>query len=250
MRKVVKRFFGSEKVIVKKYQNCEEVILNRPDKLNALDPEIFITLSQKTKKWEENSNPPSLFILKGNGDRAFCAGGDVSSLYHLKKAAQSDSIIPSSSINFFRKGYTMHYDLSTAKPLGVAIWENLVVGGGVGMSVNFPFKIATESTSLSIPEARIGFFVDAGNSWFFSRLENGLGYYLTLTGAFFRGREVKQAGIATHFVPKHNLDKLEEKLKYEMPSGKNELEQAIKAALEETEEKIDEDLPILEIIKK
>lgn len=66
----------------------------------------------------------------------------------------------------------------------------LTVGGGVGLSLFAPFRIATERTVFAMPETLIGYFPDVGASYFLPRLDGGIGLYLGLTGARVEGREV------------------------------------------------------------
>jgi 3-hydroxyisobutyryl-CoA hydrolase len=56
------------------------------------------------------------------------------------------------------------------------------VGGGVGLSTNCPFRVATERTIFAMPETLIGFFPDVGATYFLPRLDGELGIYLGLTG--------------------------------------------------------------------
>jgi len=60
------------------------------------------------------------------------------------------------------------------------------MGGGVGISIFAPIKIATENTVFAMPEAKIGFFTDIGASHFLPRLKKKIGFYLALTGARLR----------------------------------------------------------------
>jgi len=64
------------------------------------------------------------------------------------------------------------------------------VGGGVGLSINAPFRVATEKTVFAMPETKIGYIPDVGASFFMSRLDGYLGTYLALTGAQVFGRDV------------------------------------------------------------
>lgn len=61
--------------------------------------------------------------------------------------------------------------------------DGIVMGGGVGVSIHAPIRIATEASVFAMPEAKIGFFTDVGGGYFLSRLRSNLGYYLGLTGA-------------------------------------------------------------------
>lgn len=64
------------------------------------------------------------------------------------------------------------------------------MGGGVGLSVNAPFRIATENTLFAMPETKIGYCPDVGATFFLSRLDGEIGTYLGLTGESISGRDV------------------------------------------------------------
>ena len=64
------------------------------------------------------------------------------------------------------------------------------MGGGVGLSVHAPFRIATENTVFAMPETTIGFFPDVGASFFLPRLDGGLGTYFALTSETLTGVDV------------------------------------------------------------
>jgi 3-hydroxyisobutyryl-CoA hydrolase len=64
------------------------------------------------------------------------------------------------------------------------------VGGGVGLAVHAPFRIATEKTLFAMPETKIGYFPDVGASFFMSRMDGEIGTYLALTADTLVGRAV------------------------------------------------------------
>lgn len=82
------------------------------------------------------------------------------------------------------------------------------MGGGVGLSVHAPFRIATENTGWCMPETSIGFFPDVGASFFLSRLDGELGTYFGLTSALLDGVQAYHAGLATHYLHSSVLSKL------------------------------------------
>lgn len=86
------------------------------------------------------------------------------------------------------------------------------MGGGVGLSVHAPFRIATENTMFAMPETAIGFLPEVGGSFFLSRLDGQIGTYLGLTGKRLKGTDVLYSGVATHFVPSSRLPALESRL--------------------------------------
>ena len=62
------------------------------------------------------------------------------------------------------------------KPILIALMDGIVMGGGVGISINAPIKIVTERSIFAMPEGRIGLFTDVGGGHFLSRLKNNLGF--------------------------------------------------------------------------
>lgn len=57
-------------------------------------------------------------------------------------------------------------------PIQISVWNGIVMGGGVGISVHSPIRIATEKTVFAMPETGIGFFTDVGGSYFLARLKD------------------------------------------------------------------------------
>lgn len=86
------------------------------------------------------------------------------------------------------------------------------MGGGVGLSVHAPIRIATENTIFSMPETSIGFFPDVGGSFFLPRLEGYIGTYLALTSNTLNGVNAFYTGIATHYIDSSSLPNLTARL--------------------------------------
>ena len=173
--------------------SLREFVLNRPKQLNALTLNMVRELTPRLQAHEVNDDV-NTYIIRGVGDKAFCAGGDVVALH---KAGSSGKV--KDALTFFREEYRLNYLVSRlAKPY-IAWLNGVTMGGGVGLSVHGRFRVATENTYFAMPETAIGFFPDVGGSHFLSRLENDLGTYLALTGARLRGSDTVHAGIATHF---------------------------------------------------
>ena len=87
------------------------------------------------------------------------------------------------------------------------------MGGGVGLSVHAPIRIATENTVFAMPETGIGFFPDVGGSFFLPRILEGFtGVYLGLLGKVLDGVEAYYAGLATHYLDSSVLGNLTARL--------------------------------------
>jgi 3-hydroxyisobutyryl-CoA hydrolase len=91
------------------------------------------------------------------------------------------------SIAYFGLEYQLDHLIATYTKPYVAFMDGITMGGGVGLSVHAPFRIATENTRFAMPETKIGFFPDVGASFFLPRLEGQVGTYLALTSEQLKG---------------------------------------------------------------
>ncbi|XP_049389250.1 3-hydroxyisobutyryl-CoA hydrolase 1-like [Solanum stenotomum] len=201
---------GTDQVLVEERTNVRTFILNRPNQLNALSYQMLSQLLELLHASKTNSKV-KIIILKGNG-RAFCAGGDVTSIVH--NIHQKGNWKPGA--DYVREQYTLNYVMATYSKPQVSILNGIVMGGGLGVSVHGRFQVATEKTVCAMPEAALGVFPDVGASYFYSRLPGFFGNstweYAGLTGARFDGAEMLACGLATHFVPSDRLPFLEQEL--------------------------------------
>lgn len=128
----------------------------------------------------------NVIVIKGAG-RAFCAGGDVAVLAQdCAKGEEGQQ----ASRDYFALEYKLDHLIATYPKPYVAFIDGITMGGGVGLSVHAPFRIATEKTVFAMPETTIGFFPDVGASFFLPRMDGELGTYLALTSERLRGPEV------------------------------------------------------------
>ncbi|KAI8356120.1 ClpP/crotonase-like domain-containing protein [Choanephora cucurbitarum] len=192
-------------VITKSNLAVREIVLNRPKKLNALNLDMVRAIKPELQAWEK-SDLAKVILLKSSGGKGFCAGGDVKTVVDLAQAND-----PNAS-KFFEEEYQLDHLIGTLETPYVAIMDGITMGGGVGLSVHAPFRIATENTLFAMPETGIGFLPEVGGSFFLSRLDGQLGTYLGLTGKRLKGTDVFYAGIATHYVPHSRLSALEARL--------------------------------------
>ncbi|KAG0246288.1 ClpP/crotonase-like domain-containing protein [Mortierella sp. GBAus27b] len=193
-------------VLQRKHLSSRTFILNRPKALNALNLSMVRCMTPQLQAWDA-SDLCKVIVLKGSGDKAFCAGGDVRSIVELAKADRHDD-----GMSFFAEEYRLNHMIATLKTPFVAILNGITMGGGVGLSVHAPFRIATEKTQFAMPETNIGLFPDVGGSFFLPRLDGETGTYLGLVGTRLKGIDTVFAGIATHYVPSDRLAALEERL--------------------------------------
>jgi enoyl-CoA hydratase len=181
-------------VLIRQDNNLGRLTLNRPQALHALNHEMVEALTTALLAWRHDSNI-KVVMIDHAGPRGFCAGGDIAM---LAASGATDSL---EARAFFHAEYRLnHLIFSYPKPI-VAIMDGIVMGGGVGLSIHAPFRIATERTLFAMPETGIGLFPDVGGGWFLPRLEGQIGIWLALTGARLKAPDALRAGVATHYVP-------------------------------------------------
>ncbi|XP_026127229.1 3-hydroxyisobutyryl-CoA hydrolase, mitochondrial isoform X2 [Carassius auratus] len=195
---------GSE-VLFEKVGNAGVITLNRPKALNALNLTMIRHIYPQLKKWDKDSET-DLVVIKGAGEKAFCAGGDIRAITEAGKTG--DSLAQ----DFFREEYILNNTIGTYPKPYVALIDGITMGGGVGLSVHGRFRVATEKTLFAMPETGIGLFPDVGGGYFLPRLQGKLGLFLALTGIRLKGRDVQRVGLATHFVQSDKIASLEKDL--------------------------------------
>lgn len=181
--------------------------LNRPQKLNSLNASMARKIIPRLKEWEV-SELAQMIIIAGNGPRAFCAGGDVAAL--ARQNTSPEGIEASKS--YFQLEYQLDHLIATYSKPYIAYMDGITMGGGVGLSVHAPFRIATERTVFGMPETSIGFFPDVGGGFFLPRLEGYIGTYLALTSAQLKGVQAYWTGVATHYIHSSALSALTARL--------------------------------------
>jgi enoyl-CoA hydratase len=144
------------------------ITLTRPDVLNALSCEMCHLLDEKLKIWQDNSSIKAV-IIKGAGNKAFCAGGDVRAI--VEQGSENNSIAK----EFFATEYRMNARIFHFEKPFIALLDGIVMGGGVGVSIHGSHRIITENTLFAMPESAIGLIPDVGGSYFLPRMPGALG---------------------------------------------------------------------------
>jgi len=183
--------------------------LDAPKALNALTLPMIEMLDERLRAWA--SDPGIVCVLlRGNGPKAFCAGGDVRAL--VQACREHPGSVPPLAASFFASEYRLDHHLHTyPKPL--LCWgHGHVLGGGMGLLQGAAVRIVTPSSRLAMPEISIGLYPDVGASWFLARLPGKLGLFLGLTGAPLNARDALDLGLADRFLGEHQQEALIEEL--------------------------------------
>ena len=234
--------------------NLGIITLNNPKALHALTMEMIYCLQDVLGQWcrPDSASPNAAvnaILFKSFYDPSqppkvysFCAGGNVKDVYYAGKqrslaSSPSDTKTMEEKSHlthdFFRQEYIVNHMLSqlngstcsvaaasTAQqsklPTQISLWDGIVMGGGVGISIFGKYRVATERTVFAMPETAIGLFPDVGALYILPHIlrqfNTGLAPYLLLTGTRLFPHDIVKTGLATHYVPSDQLPLLERTL--------------------------------------
>ena len=185
------------------------ITLNSPKSLNALGMDMISLIYPKLKQWQTQDDIVAVF-LQGEGDKAFCAGGDIVYMYN-DIIADKGNFSPGVE-KYFASEYELDHLIHTFnKPF--IVWGNgIVMGGGLGLMVGGSHRVVTESSRIAMPEISIGLYPDVGGSYFLNRMPNNCGMFLGLTGASINAADAKYCHLADYFVASENKNLLMDQL--------------------------------------
>ncbi|MHC8305968.1 enoyl-CoA hydratase/isomerase family protein [Pseudomonas sp. PB3P13] len=179
--------------------------LNRPAGLNAITLDMVRHLQRQLDAWAQDPQINAV-VLRGAGEKAFCAGGDIRSLYDSFKSG--DTLHKDFFVEEYALDLTIHH---YRKPV-LALMDGFVLGGGMGLVQGADLRVVTDKSRLAMPEVAIGYFPDVGGSYFLSRIPGELGIYLGVSGVQIRAADALYCGLADWYLESAGLGALDEQL--------------------------------------
>ena len=184
---------STDEVIIERRGSAGIIRLNRPKALNSLTLPMVRTI---TSALEEFAIDPAIaaVIVKGEGERGFCAGGDIRLLHQSGKEGSDGAE------TFWREEFRLNHAISRYPKPYVVLMDGITMGGGVGLSAHGSRRSDNERTRHAKPETGIGYFPDVGATWLLPRAPGEAGTWLGLTGLTVDAADVLHAGFADHCV--------------------------------------------------
>lgn len=189
-------------IIAEKQGRAGVISLNRPEAMNALNIGMIRQIDAALDRFQGDAEIFCV-VLTSSTDRAFSAGGDMRRVRELALAQQFDE-----AELFFQEEYALIEKIANYPKPYISLIDGICMGGGMGISANGAYRIATERAVFAMPETAIGFVPDVGGSYFLSRMPNCSGTWLGLTGATVRGFDAHGLGISTHLTVAESLPDL------------------------------------------
>jgi enoyl-CoA hydratase/carnithine racemase len=206
--------------------------LNAEKSLNALAHDMIRLLDPQLRRWAADPDIACV-VLHGAGEKAFCAGGDIRSLYQLLK--EHPGAVPNlTAMEYFADEYRLDY-LIHRYPKPLLVWgSGIVLGGGLGLMAGASHRVVTETSRIGMPEVTIGLFPDVGASWFLQRMPVRTGLFMALTGVQINGHDAVVGGLADYFLRSTDRDALFARLpSAQWTTDPSENRQALSALLRE-----------------
>jgi enoyl-CoA hydratase len=220
--------FKTEKVLLELKDAVAVITLNRPEKSNAFDGDVWLGLEEAARQIKFNPGVKAA-VLAGAG-RAFCGGLDI-------KAALSEGV--SLGDRTLRDGFeTLQYlsgifTLYETLPVPViAAVNGGCIGVGMELALACDIRIASQQALFSIPEVVYGIIADCGGTQRLPRIVGpGMAKELVLTGRRIDASEALRIGLVNHVYPEETLMEEAFKMAQEIVALPETAVQASKRAL-------------------
>jgi enoyl-CoA hydratase len=181
---------------VTNYQEIMVVTLNRPTALNALNNEMFTELDDVIAHVKYDSET-SVVIFTGAGNKAFCAGADITEFVDVDYF-QSQKVIEKGQA-IFRKVELL------GKPTIAAI-NGYALGGGLELSLACTVRLASNNAKFALPEVKLGMIPGYGGTQRLPRIiGKGKALELLITGRRIAADEALSLGLVNHVYNQENL---------------------------------------------
>jgi len=183
---------------IRKEGRTGRITLTRPKALNALSYEMCLAIEDALDAWAGDDDV-RLVVIDAEGDKAFCAGGDITSLYKAGKAGDFEF-----GRRFWRDEYRLNAKIAAYPKPYVAFLQGFTMGGGVGIGCHGSTRVVCGSSIIAMPECGIGLVPDVGGSLLLARAPGRVGEYLGTTATRMGPDDAIFAGFADVYVPQSN----------------------------------------------
>lgn len=176
--------------------NVLTITINRPEKLNALNKDVFTDLNNVLDEIEKNQSIKSV-IITGAGQKAFVAGADISEFHAFNK---------SDAMALAKRGQDIFFRIeSCSKPIIAAV-NGFALGGGCELSMACHFRIASENAKFGQPEVNLGLIPGYGGTQRLVQLiGKGRALELLMSGNMIDANTALQYGLVNYVVKQEEL---------------------------------------------
>ncbi|WP_225783729.1 enoyl-CoA hydratase-related protein [Xenophilus sp. Marseille-Q4582] len=187
--------------------------LNRPDRLNALNPSMTDALLAALRR-AAHDNAVRAVLLTGAG-RGFCAGGDVKAMAEEEGAAQTLEARTQQLREHMECARLLH---EMPKPT-LAVARGACAGAGLSLALACDLLLASDTLKLTSAFAKVGLSGDFGSTYFLTQLLGPRARAFALLSPVLKADEALQMGLVTRVVPDAQLDEAGAALARQLAAG-------------------------------
>jgi 2-(1,2-epoxy-1,2-dihydrophenyl)acetyl-CoA isomerase len=191
---------GAPLVLEKRDAGVTVLVLNRPDRLNALNNELGSAIHEALSRNAQDESVRAV-VLTGAG-RAFCAGGDLAHIGKARQSGEAKSLEP-----LLRFGMQMVVKMRTMPQPVIAAVNGAAAGAGMNIALAADIRIAAEEATFGQNFCKVGLFPDYGGTFFLPQLVGpSKAAEMFYTGDMIDARTALQLGIVSRVVPAETLE--------------------------------------------
>jgi len=189
---------GEEKpILTEKKDGILTVTVNRLGKLNSMTAEMLEMIGEALDDAAADKSVRCI-LFKGAGDRAFCAGADISQFPKLSVEGARE---------LSRLGQSTYRKIMEAPVPVVAAVNGYCLGGGNELAIHCDFRLASEKASFGQPEVNLGLIAGWGATYMLPRLVGkSLAAEMMMTGRRLNAEEALKAGLVNIVYPAEEFE--------------------------------------------
>ena len=173
------------------------ITLDRPEKLNALDPEMLAALEDAVARAEQ-SRQVRVIVLAAAGEKAFCVGADILAWTALSPLEMWSEWV--------RRGHRIFERLERAKQPVICAIQGFAYGGGLELALACDIRIVTDSARFAMPEVKLGTVPGwAGTDRLPRLIGSARAKQMIFTGESIAAEVAERWGLANEVVPVASL---------------------------------------------
>jgi methylglutaconyl-CoA hydratase len=190
---------ASEPLLRERSGATERLVLNRPEKRNALDEALVGALKDGLRR--ADADPAVRVVTISGAGKDFCAGADLSALRRLSEASVLENLHDADALAdlflLIRK---------ISKPV-IALVRGRALAGGCGLASACDLVVAAEGASFGYPEVRIGFVPAMVMAILRRNISEKRAFEMIATGAIYGAPEAERFGLVNRVYPEESFDR-------------------------------------------
>ena len=208
-----------------KHESIATLVMNRPDRLNALNNELSVALNEALGRLAEDESV--LVVVVTGAGRAFCAGGDLGAIGKGRQSGATQQLEP-----LLRSGMQAVLKVRTMPQPVIAAVNGAAAGAGMNIALAADIRIAAEEATFGQNFAKVGLFPDFGGTYFLPQLVGpSKAAELFYTGDMIDAKTALGLGIVNHVVPAAQLEAEAKALAQKIAQGPPVAIRAVKKTL-------------------